>query len=65
VRLIRVENGETVVAIESLAERDEEEAGEIQAAPLEVIEGEEDLSDDAADDTVEFETQTDDDDSDE
>ena len=54
-----------MVAIESLAERDEEEAGEIQAAPLEVIEGEEDLSDDAADDTVEFETQTDDDDSDE
>jgi DNA gyrase subunit A len=56
VRLIRVEEGETVVAIENLAER-EEEAGEVQAAPVEEIEGEEDLSDEA-DDTVEFETET-------
>jgi len=60
VRLIRVENGETVVAIESLAEKDEE-AGEVQAGPVEVIEGEEDLSGDA-DDTVEFETPVDDED---
>jgi DNA gyrase subunit A len=57
VRLIRVENGESVVAIESLAEKDEE-AGEVQAGPVEVIEGEEDL----ADDTVESETQVDDED---
>ncbi len=59
VRLVKVEPGETVVAIESLAERDEE-AGEVQAAPVEVIEGEEDLSDEGADDTVEFETPIDD-----
>jgi DNA gyrase subunit A len=59
VRLVRVEEGETVVAIESLAERDET-AGEVQAAPVEVMEGEEDLSDDA-DDTVEFETEPGDD----
>jgi DNA gyrase subunit A len=63
VRLVRVSEGETVVGIDSLAEQDEE-AGEVQAAPVEVIEGEEDLSDDAAgeaddesDDTVEFKTQ--------
>jgi DNA gyrase subunit A len=61
VRLIRVEEGESVVAIESLAERDEDDAGEVQAGPVEVIEGEEDLSGDA-DDTVEFETQVDEDD---
>jgi DNA gyrase subunit A len=60
VRLVRVEESETVVAIESLAERDEA-AGEVQAAPVEVMEGEEDLSDDA-DDTVEFETETGDED---
>ena len=47
VRLIRVEEGETVVSVDSLAER-EEVAGEVQAAPVEVIEGEEDLSGDAA-----------------
>ncbi|HZS39513.1 MAG TPA: DNA gyrase subunit A [Polyangia bacterium] len=63
VRLIRVDEGEKVVAIESLAER-EEEAGEVQAAPVEVIEGEEDLSEEA-DDTVEFETETDGEESDE
>ncbi len=62
VRLIRVEDGETVVAIDSLAERDDDEvAGEVQAGPVEVIEGEEDLSGDA-DDTVEFDTPVDDDD---
>jgi DNA gyrase subunit A len=67
VRLVRVEEGETVVAIESLAERDET-AGEVQAAPVEVIEGEEDLSDEGGpdeseeDDTVEFETEPDDND---
>jgi DNA gyrase subunit A len=62
VRLIRVEEGESVVALESLAERDDE-AGEVQAAPVEVIDGEEDLSDESdagdepeGDDTVEFET---------
>jgi DNA gyrase subunit A len=60
VRLVRVEESETVVAIESLAESDEA-AGEVQAAPVEVMEGEEDLSDDA-DDTVEFETETEGDD---
>jgi DNA gyrase subunit A len=59
VRLVRVEEGEMVVAIESLAESDET-AGEVQAAPVEVMEGEEDLSDDA-DDTVEFETEPGDD----
>ena len=60
VRLIRVEDGETVVAIDSLAERDDDEmAGEVQAGPVEVIEGEEDLSGDA-DDTVEFDTPVDD-----
>jgi len=48
VRLVRVDDGEQVVAIDSLAERDEE-AGEVQAAPVEVMEGEEDLSDEAAD----------------
>ncbi len=47
VRLIRVEEGETVVSVDSLAERDET-SGEVQAAPVEVIEGEEDLSGDAA-----------------
>ena len=58
VRLIRVDDGETVVAIESLTERESGAGeGEVQAAPVEVIEGEEDLSDEA-DDTVEFETQT-------
>jgi len=40
VRLVRVEEGEMVVAIESLAESDET-AGEVQAAPVEVMEGEE------------------------
>jgi DNA gyrase subunit A len=61
VRLVRVDEGEQVVAIDSLAERDEE-AGEVQAAPVEVIEGEEDLSGDddegaeEGDDTIEFET---------
>ncbi len=47
VRLIRVEDGETVVSVDSLAER-EENAGEVQAAPVEVLAGEEDLSGDAA-----------------
>jgi DNA gyrase subunit A len=47
VRLIRVEDGETVVSVDSLAER-EEVAGEVQAAPVEVLAGEEDLSGDAA-----------------
>jgi DNA gyrase subunit A len=47
VRLIRVEDGETVVSVDSLAER-EETAGEVQAAPVEVLAGEEDLSGDAA-----------------
>src|SRR5262249_56822016 len=37
VRLIRVEEGEKVLAIESLAERDSE-AGEVQTAPVEVME---------------------------
>ncbi len=69
VRLVRVGDDETVMAIESLAEK-EEEAGEVQAAPVEIIAGEEDLTDDVAstgdddaddaeaddDDTVEFET---------
>lgn len=52
VRLIRVEDTEKVVAIESLPEtaRDEDEV--VTAGPVEVIEGEEDLTDD----TVEFET---------
>jgi DNA gyrase subunit A len=47
VRLIRVDEGETVVSVDSLAER-EESAGEVQAAPVEVLAGEEDLSGDAA-----------------
>jgi hypothetical protein len=55
VRLIRVDEGEKVLAIESLADRDSE-AGEVQTAPVEVMEGEEDLTDD----TVEFETQVED-----
>ena len=59
VRLVRVDDGENVVAVESLAER-EDEAGEVQAAPIEVIEGEEDLSDDE-DDTIQVATQTDED----
>ena len=46
VRLIRVEEAEKVVGVESLAER-EEEAGEVVAAPIEVLEGEEDLSDES------------------
>jgi DNA gyrase subunit A len=50
VRLIRVEEGEQVVGIENLAER-EEEAGEVQTAPVEVIEGEEDLSGETDDPT--------------
>jgi DNA gyrase subunit A len=67
VRLVRVDDGESVMAIESLAERDDS-AGEVQAAPVEVMEGEEDLGDEGADDdkgeenaddTVEFETETD------
>jgi DNA gyrase subunit A len=61
VRLIRVDEGENVVAVESLAER-EDEAGEVQAAPVEVIEGEEDLSGDDDDDTVQVKTQSDEDD---
>jgi DNA gyrase subunit A len=50
VRLVRIggESDERVVAIDSLAERDEE-AGEVQAAPVEVIEGEEDLTDEISD----------------
>ena len=47
VRLIRVDEGETVVSVDSLAER-EEAAGEVQAAPVEVLAGEEDLSGDEA-----------------
>ena len=47
VRLIRVDDGETVVSVDSLAER-EEVAGEVQAGPVEVLAGEEDLSGDAA-----------------
>jgi DNA gyrase subunit A len=64
VRLVRVDDGESVMAIESLAERDDS-AGEVQAAPVEVMEGEEDLGDEGgpdeenADDTVEFETEPD------
>ncbi len=61
VRLMRVDEGENVVAVESLAER-EDEAGEVQAAPIEVIEGEEDLSGDDDDDTIQVKTHTDDDD---
>ena len=60
VRLVRVDEGENVVAVESLAER-EDEAGEVQAAPIEVIEGEEDLSGDE-DDTIQTPTQSEDDD---
>jgi DNA gyrase subunit A len=66
VRLVRVDEGERVLAIESLAEKDEE-AGEVQAGPVEVLEGEEDLSGEDAgdegrdDDTVEVETETGDD----
>ncbi len=61
VRLVRVDEGENVVAVESLAER-EDEAGEVQAAPIEVIEGEEDLSgDEHADDTIQTATHSDDD----
>jgi DNA gyrase subunit A len=63
VRLVKVDPGENVVAVESLAERDEE-AGEVQAAPIEVIEGEEDLSGDE-DDTVQTETQAEPDEDDE
>ncbi len=64
VRLVRVEDGETVVAIDRLEESDEP-AGEVQAAPVEVLEGVEDLGDESADDdgvddTVEFPTETDD-----
>jgi DNA gyrase subunit A len=58
VRLVRVDEGENVVAVESLAER-EDEAGVVQAAPIEVIEGEEDLSGDE-DDTIQTATQSDD-----
>jgi DNA gyrase subunit A len=47
VRLIRVDEGEIVVSVDSLAER-EESAGEVQAAPVEVLAGEEDLSGDEA-----------------
>ena len=57
VRLIRVDEGENVVAVESLAER-EDEAGQVQAAPVEVIEDEEDLSGDDDDDTVQVKTHT-------
>jgi DNA gyrase subunit A len=60
VRLVRVDSGENVVAVESLAERDEE-AGEVQAAPIEIIAGEEDLSGDE-DDTIQTETQSEDED---
>jgi DNA gyrase subunit A len=55
VRLVKMDGGENVVAVESLAER-EDEAGEVQAAPIEVIEGEEDLSGDDDDDTVQVKT---------
>jgi DNA gyrase subunit A len=61
VRLVRVDEGENVVAVESLAER-EDEAGEVQAAPIEVLAGEEDLSGDDDDDTVQVKTHTGDDD---
>jgi DNA gyrase subunit A len=60
VRLVRVDAGENVVAVETLAER-EDEAGEVQATPIEVIEGEEDLSGDE-DDTVQTATHGEDDD---
>jgi DNA gyrase subunit A len=60
VRLVKVDASENVVAVETLAER-EDEAGEVQAAPVEVIEGEEDLSGDE-DDTIQTATQTEDDD---
>jgi DNA gyrase subunit A len=58
VRLVRVEDGETVMAFESLPES-EESADEVQAAPVEVLAGEEDLGDEESgdDDTVEFETE--------
>ncbi|MCA1663286.1 MAG: DNA gyrase subunit A, partial [Myxococcales bacterium] len=59
VRLVRVDEGENVVAVESLAER-EDEAGEVQAAPIEVLAGEEDLSGDDDDDTVQVKTHTED-----
>ncbi len=62
VRLVKMDAGENVVAVESLAER-EDEAGEVQAAPIEVIEGEEDLSDDE-DDTIQVKTHAEDDDGD-
>jgi DNA gyrase subunit A len=52
VRLIRVEDAEKVVAIESLPETARDDDEEVTAGPVEVIEGEEDLTDD----TVEFET---------
>jgi DNA gyrase subunit A len=62
VRLIRVDEGERVVAVENLAER-ESEAGEVQAAPVEVIEDIEDVEDDVdGDDTVQTETQSEEDD---
>ncbi|HEX9101319.1 MAG TPA: DNA gyrase subunit A [Polyangia bacterium] len=61
VRLVRMDGGENVVAVESLAER-EDEAGEVQAAPIEVLAGEEDLSGDDDDDTVQVKTHTEDDD---
>ncbi|MCU1280140.1 MAG: gyrA, partial [bacterium] len=61
VRLVKMDGGENVVAVESLAER-EDEAGEVQAAPIEVIEGEEDLSGDDDDDTVQVKTHDADDD---
>jgi DNA gyrase subunit A len=48
VRLIRVEEGETVVSVDSLAEADESTA-EV-AAPVEVLAGEEDLGDESPDD---------------
>ncbi len=47
VRLVRVEPAEFVVGIDTLAEA-EEQTGVVEAGPVEVLEGEEDLSDDSA-----------------
>jgi DNA gyrase subunit A len=62
VRLIRVDEGEKVVAIESLPETERDEEEQVVAGPVEVMEGEEDLSGEDADDTVEFQTETPDED---
>ena len=50
VRLIRLSSDEKVVAVERLAEREEEETR--ATAEVEVLEGQEDLGDESADDTA-------------